>query len=79
LNDTGVWLALLVPAKTPAATVARLNKTLNDAIQSPEVKSRLKNIGMVPMGGSPADLDKLMRNEQATWSALIKDAKITLE
>ena len=79
LNSSGVWLALLVPAKTPPATVARLNKTLNDALQSPEVLARLKTIGMIPMGGSPADLDKLMREEQATWSALIKESKITID
>lgn len=78
-DSTGVWLALLVPAKTPADTVARLNKTLNDTLKSPEVQAHLKAIGMIPVGGSAADLDKLMRDEQATWSVLIKDSKITLE
>ncbi|MGB3067296.1 MAG: tripartite tricarboxylate transporter substrate binding protein [Ottowia sp.] len=79
LNSSGVWLALLVPAKTPAETVARLNKTLNEALRTPEVLARLKSVGMLPMGGTSEQLDKLMRQEQATWSTLIKESKITLD
>ena len=78
-NGSGVWLALLVPAKTPASKVEQLNKVLNTALQTPEVQSRLKAVGMAPLGGSSATQDKLMQDEQATWSALIKDSKITLE
>lgn len=79
LVGSGVWLALLVPAKTPAATVAHLNKVLNDALKSPDLQARLKSIGMEPLGGPPAALDKLMHDEQNTWSALIRDSRITLE
>lgn len=78
-NGSGVWLALLVPAKTPAAKVEQLNQVLNQALKSPEVQAKLKAVGMSPLGGTPAAQDKLMHDEQATWSALIKASKITLE
>jgi tripartite-type tricarboxylate transporter receptor subunit TctC len=78
-NGSGVWLALLVPAKTPAAKVDQLNQVLNKALQTPEVQAKLKAVGMTPMGGASAVQDKLMHDEQATWSALIKASKISLD
>lgn len=78
-NGSGIWVALLVPAKTPAAKVAELNKVLNAALKTPDIQAKLKSVGMTPMGGTPAAQDKLMHDEQATWSALIKESKITLE
>ncbi|MPN55939.1 hypothetical protein SDC9_203623 [bioreactor metagenome] len=78
-NGSGIWVALLVPAKTPAAKVAELNKVLNAALKTPDIQAKLKGVGMTPMGGTPAAQDKLMHDEQAMWSALIKESKITLE
>lgn len=79
LASSGVWLALLVPAKTPRATIMSLNKVLNDALRSPDVLARLKAIGMTPVGGTPEAAVKRLRDEQAVWSALIRDSKIALD
>jgi tripartite-type tricarboxylate transporter receptor subunit TctC len=79
LNGSGVWVALLAPAKTPAAIVTELNKVLNAALQSPDIQTRLAGVGMTPLGGPPSAQDKLMHDEQTMWSALIKESKITLE
>jgi tripartite-type tricarboxylate transporter receptor subunit TctC len=79
LTGEGVWLGLLVPAKTPAATVATLNRILNDALKTPELIARLQAIDMAPIGGTPERLNELMTKERGTWSALIREAKITLD
>jgi tripartite-type tricarboxylate transporter receptor subunit TctC len=79
LAGSGVWVGLLVPAKTPRATIEHLNKVVNDAIRSPEISAKLASIGMAPIGGKPEVLDKLMRDEQRMWTAVIKESKITLD
>ncbi len=76
---TGVWIALLVPARTPKATVDRLNEILNDALRSPEISAKLATVGFTPRGGKPEDLDRLMRDEQRTWSVLIRENGITAD
>lgn len=77
--DSGVWLALLAPAKTPRATVEKLNRTLNDVLRTPEVVEKLSSLGMTAAGGTPADLEKLMAEEQRIGTALIKELNITSE
>lgn len=79
LASSGVWLALLVPAKTPRATVMNLNKVLNDTLKSPDVLARLKAIGMTPVGGTPEAAEKRIKDEQSVWTSLIRESKITIE
>jgi len=79
IAGSGVWLALVVPAKTPRPVIDRLNRILNESLDSPEVSARLASIGMARMGGKPEDLDKLMVDEQRVWTTLIRDLKITPE
>ncbi|HEY8357461.1 MAG TPA: tripartite tricarboxylate transporter substrate-binding protein [Ramlibacter sp.] len=79
IAGSGVWVALLAPAKTPPAVVERLNRILNDALKTPEVAERLASIGMTSLGGKPQELDRLMLQEQKVWSSLIRELKITPE
>ncbi|MBT2305210.1 tripartite tricarboxylate transporter substrate binding protein [Variovorax paradoxus] len=78
-SGAGVWIAMLVPAKTPRAVVAKLNTALNDALKKSEVVAKLKSVGMNPTGRSPEQLDKIMQGERATWAAVIRDQKISVE
>ena len=79
LVGANVWLALVVPAKTPRATVMNLNKVLNDALKSPETLARLQAIGMKPAPTTPEAMDKVLLQEQAVWGQLIRENKITAE
>ena len=74
-----IWLGLLVPAKTPRATVTQLNRILNDTLKAPDTAARLKAIGMTPVGGTPEAQDRTMAEEQAVWTTLIRDLKITID
>jgi tripartite-type tricarboxylate transporter receptor subunit TctC len=79
LASSSVMLALLVPAKTPRATIMNLNKVLNGALKSPDVLARLKAIGMTPLGGTPEAAEKWLGDERAMWTALIRESKITID
>jgi tripartite-type tricarboxylate transporter receptor subunit TctC len=70
------WVGFAAPAKTPTAVVAQLSKELTAAIQSKEVKERFDQLGLTPVGNTPAEAGKFVEDEIQRWSALIKSANI---
>lgn len=77
--EVNPWYAFLAPHGTPPAVVSRLNTAIVGAMKSPEVQAKLVNLGMELEGGTPADLERFLRNDTARWSKLIKDVGIRLE
>ena len=73
------WYGLYAPAKTPAPIIERLNKAVAKAIQSPAFKRLEANEGLIMVGGPPEELDRYVRDEEARWAKLIKDANIKVE
>ncbi len=49
------WNGLFVPAKTPAAIVARLEAEVRKAIALPDVRERFEKVGLNAIGGSSAE------------------------
>ena len=63
---------MVAPAKTPAAAVSELNKAINEALKKPELLEKLRNIGAVPMPGSPEVFAKFIADERSKWIPLAK-------
>jgi tripartite-type tricarboxylate transporter receptor subunit TctC len=57
------YFALCAPAGTPRAIVDRLNEELRRALQSPDVAEKLRAAGLVPDGGSPAAMTKIVAED----------------
>lgn len=70
--DTGTWYGVVVPAGTPAAVVELLNKHINDALKRPEIRSKLEEIGIEPMGSSSEQFASLMKNDVARWKKMVE-------
>lgn len=77
--EASSWYGIVVPAKTPAPIVARLNRDIVAALQSPEAKEYLSANGAVGVGSSAADFNAHIRTEIAKWTRVIKTAGITEE
>jgi tripartite-type tricarboxylate transporter receptor subunit TctC len=73
------WMAFLAPASTPDDIVERMNKEINAALASPEVKDKLATMYMEPVGGSPEDLRKFMQKELRVMTPIIKRSGATVE
>jgi tripartite-type tricarboxylate transporter receptor subunit TctC len=74
VSDT--WNAISAPPGTPAAIVAKLNKAINDAMNDPEVEKRFAELQIIKVGGSPADMRKLIQDDTKSWGEVIKRAGI---
>jgi len=70
------WSGLVAPAGTPKDVVARLNAEVKKALDNPDMKSFLATLSADPGGGEPEAFAKLMKDENARWSAVAKKVDI---
>ncbi len=75
-TDASNWYALLAPAKTPPAVIAKLNKAVGDALNDPEVHEKLVKAGATPVGGTPEALGAFMTAEYEKWGIVVTERGI---
>jgi len=74
--EVPVWTAFFVPAATPPAIVARLQREVARVVQTPEVKERFAAMGLEPVGGSSEDLGRQVARDIEKWTAVARAANI---
>jgi tripartite-type tricarboxylate transporter receptor subunit TctC len=72
------WYALMAPAGTPEAIVAKLHDGAVEAINAPEAKAGLEAQGAMPVGSTPAELATVIATDTARWAKVIRDANIKI-
>jgi tripartite-type tricarboxylate transporter receptor subunit TctC len=77
ISDT--WNAISAPPKTPAPIIAKLNKAMNEVIAASENKKRFADLDLIAVGGTPEEMRKLVQEETARWTDVIKKAGIQPE
>jgi tripartite-type tricarboxylate transporter receptor subunit TctC len=75
----GSWIGLLAPARTPNEIVHKLSAELQQVLQLPEIRDKLIDYGIDPVGGTPEQFDAFIRSEAARWAEVVKKADIRLE
>lgn len=70
--DYQVWQGMVAPAGTPAAIRAKLAQAVAEAVQQPEMRKKLADIGLEAVGGTPADMGRVMRADRERWGQVIR-------
>jgi len=70
------WNALAAPAKTPKSVIARLNKEIAAAVNSPDVRKKLQDLNVEARSSSPDQAAALLASETKRWGDVIVRAKI---
>lgn len=73
------WNGVHVPARTPQATIAKLNGELDRLVKLPEVRERMLTLGLNPAGGMPAAFAAFVKADIARWAKVIKDSGVRVE
>lgn len=73
------WQGLVVPAATPPATIAVLNKALVAALESTPVKARFQTLGLEAIPSTPAQMAAYAAAEREKWGQVIRAANIRLD
>jgi tripartite-type tricarboxylate transporter receptor subunit TctC len=74
-----VWYGVMVPAKTPAEIVGRLNREVLAIIRTGEAKARLAAEGAEVLGGTPAEFGTVLRNDIRKWAKLASGLKLQMD
>jgi tripartite-type tricarboxylate transporter receptor subunit TctC len=70
------WGGVGAPKDTPAAIIDTLNREINAAIADPAIRSRVADLGSVPMAMTASDFGKFIADETDKWAKVIRFANI---
>lgn len=70
---------LLAPIKTPQKIIASMYEESAKILKMPEVRDAVATGGSEPGGATPAETQKLVRDESAMWDKLIKTLGVKLD
>jgi tripartite-type tricarboxylate transporter receptor subunit TctC len=73
------WFGLLAPAATPKPLVAQLSRDANRVLGERDVRERMEALGAEPGGNDPEEFARFIRDDQAKWSKLMREAGIKPE
>lgn len=73
------WNGVHVPARTPKATIAKLNAELDRLLKLPELRERMQTLGLNPAGGTPEAFAAFVKADIARWAKVIKDSGVRAE
>lgn len=73
------WISVVVPAKTPSATIQRLSDEIRKALATPEVDQRLRGAGLQPYPTTPQQMKAAWLAANDKWPPMIRRAGISLD
>jgi len=74
--DNDGWMALVAPAGTPGAIIDRLNVEAVKALNTPEVRSRIADLGLQAVGSTAGQCSALIRSEFDKWGKIARQYQI---
>lgn len=77
--EATAWQGMLVPAKTPASVINRLNAEVLRALKNPDLRRLFDLQGTLPLGSTPQEYGNYLRSEDKRWGAIIREAGIKPE
>jgi len=77
--EASTWQGIGAPKNTPLEIIERLNKEINLALADRKIRSRLADLGSVPMPMSPADFKHFVVAETDKWGKVIRAANMKPE
>jgi len=74
--EIGIWTAFFLPAGTPPAVVKRLQEEVARVVRLPDIRERLNDLGVEPVGGTSEELARRVASDIERWSAVAKAGNI---
>ncbi len=77
--DVTVTYGIFAPAGTPATVINKLNTEVARILAQPEIIERLSSAGLDARASTPQEFGRVVKEEVALWSNVVKEAKISIE
>ena len=70
--DIYIWAAIVAPAATPDAVIARLNTEFGKALRSSEIRDKWQAMGFEPLPSTPDEFSRYAQAESRRWAEAVK-------
>ena len=74
--DAAGWFGLMAPAGTSPAVVDKIQRDAVSILLLPELRKKLDELGLEPIGNTPAEFAAAIKSEILRWAKVIKEAGI---
>ncbi|UTD29456.1 tripartite tricarboxylate transporter substrate binding protein [Bradyrhizobium sp. WD16] len=76
--ESDAWNALIAPAGTPPAIIARINAEVGETLRKSEVREKLRTQLIEPVPSTPEEVKARMAAEKKLWADVIKASEIRI-
>lgn len=73
-EESAPWIGYLAPAATPQPIITKLHDEIVRTLADSEVKERMKTLGAVIVGNTPAEFGAFLKADVRKWAEVIKTA-----
>ena len=73
------WFGLVAPTGTPKAVIDKVHRDVVKVLGDAGVRKRFEELGMAPVGNSPAEFAKAMKEETARWAKVVGARKLQID
>ena len=77
--EVTVWYGICGPGGLQKAIVDKINADLVKAVTSPDTAKRLSDVGVEPSSNTPEEFAAFVRQENAKWAKVVKDANVSAD
>lgn len=77
--EAGAWQGMLLPARTPAAVIERLNTEVNAALKSEDLLKQLDAQGTQALGSTAQEYGAFLKAEVDRWGRIIRQLKLKID
>jgi tripartite-type tricarboxylate transporter receptor subunit TctC len=76
--EAASWVGIFAPANTSPEIVVKLNATIEQVMQDPQLQQKLKSIGFDPINGSQRQAESTFRAEVEKWGKMVKALALSI-
>ena len=77
-ENTG-WFGIVAPTGTPKEIIDKVYRDTKKALEASDLRARLYVQGLAPVGNSPAEMAKAMKEETALWARVVRERNIKVQ
>ena len=77
-ENTG-WFGLVAPTGTPKSVLHKVYVDTRKALEATDLKARLYVQGLSPVGNTPEEMGRAMKEETALWARVVKERQIRVK
>lgn len=72
--ELSAWYGIMAPKGTPTDVILKLNNAVHEAFKSPDLTSRLDDLGAIPFDLTPTEFSIFLQTENSKWSPIVKQS-----